>query len=106
MSVDDRAPRQKQIEMHTQKKEKVVFKDLSSRVRVEDDVDSVQHMDLSVIDDNFDPNNQSRLLNQIKQDTEMALLEMDEFDFKNKNLNPKQLLLRPNRAKITTNLGQ
>ena len=102
ISVDDSTPRQEQIF----KKEKVVFKDLASGAKIDDDVDSVQHMDLSVIDDNLDFNNQSRLLNQIKMDKEKAILQIDEFDFKNKNLRPKQILLRPNRSRIAIKLGQ
>ena len=102
ISVDDSTPRQEQIF----KKEKVVFKDLASGAKIDDDVDSVQHMDLSVIDDNLDFNNQSRLLNQIKMDKEKAILQIDEFDFKNKNLKPKQILLRPNRSRIAIKLGQ
>jgi hypothetical protein len=72
---------------------------------MDDDVDSVQQMDLSVIDDNIEPG-QYHLLQQIKLDTERALMEMDDHDFKNKNLKPKQLLLRPNRSRIAVNLGQ
>ncbi len=69
----------------------------------DDDVDSVQHLDLSVIDD---PNQEdtglqnNQLLQRIQMDTERALMQIDEYDFKNKNIKPKQILLRPNRAKI------
>ena len=34
------------------------------------------------------------------------MMEMDVHDFSNKNLKPKQILLRPNRSRIAMNLGQ
>ena len=90
----------------TLKKVGVAFRDSSDHKNVriaDDDVDSVQHLDLSVIDD---PNHEDTalqnnlLVQRIQMDTERALMQIDEYDFKNKNMKPKQLLLRPNRAKI------
>ena len=76
---------------------------------VDDDVDSVQHLDLSVIDDNhhdgyttLNHQQHSQIISQMKLDTERALMKIDEFDFSNKNLKPKQLLLRPNRGRLAS----
>ena len=84
---------------------RVIFKDLpdlSHQVRIaEDDVDSVQHLDLSVLDDNDqDKGQQSQILKAIQINNEHAQLKQDQRDFKNKNLSPRQLLLRPNRSRI------
>jgi len=48
-------------DLRSLKKDRVIFKDEldESQIRMEDDVDSVQHLDLSVIDDHNDPGQQS-----------------------------------------------
>ena len=59
---------------------RVIFKDLpdmSQQVRIaEDDVDSVQHLDLSVLDDNDqDKHQQSQILKAITLNNERAQIE-------------------------------
>ena len=75
-----------------------------SQVRmVDEDVDSVQHLDLSVIGDNHqDEPSMGQMLRQMQMDTERAMLKIDEYDFRNTNLKPKQLLLRPNRSRMVS----
>ena len=80
---------------------RVIFKDLPDMRIAEDDVDSVQHLDLSVLDDNDqDKGQQSQIFKAIQLNNERAQLKQDQRDFKNKNLSPRQLLLRPNRSRI------
>ena len=49
----------------------------------DDDVDSVQQMDISVIGDNLhdDHHSRSAILDRIKADTERQNIRIDEFDF-------------------------
>ena len=63
----------------------------------------MQHLDISIIGD--DPIHAytkpgSQILQHMKAETERANLKADERDFKNKNLKPEKLLLRPNRSRV------
>ena len=86
------------------KKGNVIFKEDLPRLG-DEDADSVQHLEASVIDDHNEQHGQSQILAQLREQTEQNLLNIDQYDFKNRNLKPKHLLLRPNRSRILANIG-
>ena len=74
-------------------------------VTEDDDADSVQQLDLSIIDDNHHEDSlryrsqqhfKRKLISEMKMDSSKYPSTINEQEFKNGSIHPKKLLLRPN----------